>query len=441
MKSSEIGDTLEDAFHQHLIDQLNQSQPVFGLYPPGNCKIYKKKKYYCAERKGNVEFDVVIEVFRNCASDPHLYVIFECKNYKAGIPESRVTDFSDKLGRLFLHKAKGILVISSRLQKGAESIARSRGMGIVKFDANGIDVIAERKGHSIFEPNFIEAQIYKSDSPLKSLKFSACYDGRFYDSIHQLIYSFDPKSSEDDNNYQNFAKVPFIPEKTLKKTSAEILEKIRYEFGPVDVERICKILKIKLRYTEKIVLDIDGKSVLGFVDFRKSIIAINRNYDRHQERFTIAHEVGHFCLQHDKYLSSENIIESDILELSGSESNFNYGRLEIQANIFASYLLLPDEKFISKFFEFCSLLGIRDRGFGLIYVDDQAVNLHLYIDVTMRLSEYFDVSQTAVEIKLRNLGLINDQRSKLRKLGTHPIFRTELTSHGGLKFEVQRASA
>ncbi len=60
--STSKGDKLEDEFHQYLLDQQIHGELVFGAYPPENCRIYKKKEYYCREREANVEFDVVLEL-------------------------------------------------------------------------------------------------------------------------------------------------------------------------------------------------------------------------------------------------------------------------------------------------------------------------------------------------------------------------------------------
>jgi hypothetical protein len=124
-----------------------------------------------------VEFDVVIELFRNGRSTPHSYVVFECKNYSGSIPELYVNDFSLKLSRTFRHAAKGVLVISSRLQSGAENVARHSKMGIVKFDEHGFEIIADRKVRPFIEHSFAQKQIFESEKPVKSLKFSAIYNG------------------------------------------------------------------------------------------------------------------------------------------------------------------------------------------------------------------------------------------------------------------------
>ena len=140
MNSSKKGDELEDAFFDFLVEQQRREELVYGLYPSNRCKIFKKKSYPCKERGAKVQFDIVVELYREGRTEASSCVVFECKNYRGGIPETCVTDFSDKLGRVFKHAHKGVLVVSSRLQSGADSLARSRSLGIVKYDQTGLDV-------------------------------------------------------------------------------------------------------------------------------------------------------------------------------------------------------------------------------------------------------------------------------------------------------------
>ncbi|WP_366524139.1 ImmA/IrrE family metallo-endopeptidase [uncultured Ruegeria sp.] len=44
---------------------------------------------------------------------------------------------------------------------------------------------------------------------------------------------------------------------------------------------------------------------VGSANFSTRSIETYRNDDTNRERFTIAHETGHFCLKHDRYLRSE----------------------------------------------------------------------------------------------------------------------------------------
>lgn len=415
MNSSEKGDKLEDAFYQYLVDQQQAGELVFGVGQPDNFKIYRKKKYYCKVREAYVEFDVVIEIYRAGRPSPHSYVIFECKNYSGSISEVYVNDFTAKIGRLFPNAAKGIMVVSSQLQSGAEQVARNHKIGIVKYDVHGFDIIADRQSPSYLEVSFVKSQFLTADKPAKPLKFSAYYDGEFFGTIDQFLMGLDPNRTIRLERDKKSPSVPFITDDKIKTCAQQILNKIEYEGGRVDLNKICVMLSIDLHYSNQTVQNAVGAPILGSANFNHNIITINVNRNEQQGRFTLAHEIGHFCLGHVKYLSSESIIEMDILLDKERKPFFNYERLELQANIFSSNLLIPDTYFKYKVKNYRDEFDIRNRGHGYIFVDDQPINLTLYHQLMIRLSNHFDVSIAALEFKLLEFEMLNDQRSKFRK--------------------------
>jgi hypothetical protein len=87
------GNHLEESFYAYLKQQQNENRLLYGIYPSDQCRLLRKKKYYCKERERDVEFYVVLEVFRENADKPHLFVVFECKNYTGSVPEKKLQIF------------------------------------------------------------------------------------------------------------------------------------------------------------------------------------------------------------------------------------------------------------------------------------------------------------------------------------------------------------
>lgn len=417
MNTTEKGDRLEDAFHAYLCDQKERGLLVFDLYSPDLCKVYKKKRYYCVERKRDVVFDVVIELFRKGRDLPHSYVVFECKNHARAIQERDVTDFSDKIGRLFQNAIKGVVVVSSSLQSGAENVARSRKMGIVKFSEFGLEVIADRKSTSYVELEFVRSQITRTERHTKSLKFAAYYDGRFFCSVDQFLAHIDPfcvgQASADP--LSSAATVKYIASEQIERTASALLRKISHKAGPTNLGEICSALSINLIRTEQISLDEDGRQILGSANFDRRSILVNEHLNRHRERFTIAHEIGHFCLDHSEFFRSETLVEQDLLNEEGVEGQFNFDRLEHQANLFASALVLPEQDFRDHVDYLRGKWGFVDKGHGYIFVDDQPWNLAPYIQFASDLSSFFDVSVQAIEVRLRKMRLLTDRRTSFKR--------------------------
>jgi len=412
MNTIEKGNKLEDEFYNYLCDQQNRGDFIYGAHAPQRCKIYKKKKYFSKTRDDDVEFDVVIEVYCQGSSKPHMYVVFECKNHKNSIPELYVNDFSIKLNEVFQCASKGVMVISSRLQRGAESTARNRNIGIVKFNKHGLDIIAERKGGIRAESGFVKSQILSEEGNVKSLKFSAYHDGTFFASVDQFLGSLEPNLSADAKHASDKVgkSAPFVSNEQIQQAAQDILRQIGYVSGVVDLEKICSALSIDLTFAEQAVHDADDNPILGSANFDNKSIQIFAHDNKHRERFTIGHEIGHFCLRHDRYLRSETVAESDLSTDSRTDHLFNYERLECQANIFASELLLPAQKLVERIEECRKLLDIRDKGHGHIFVDDQPCNCGPYGILLSDLSSYFEVSMQVIEIKLTKMNMLNDQR-------------------------------
>lgn len=414
MNTTAKGNKLEDRFYEHLIEQQNSNEPVHDLFIPECCKIYKKKGYFSRDRNGDVELDVTIELFRKGSTERHSIIVFECKNHDSPVQERDIRDFSDKIRDIFPHSAKGVIVTASRLQSGAANVARNRHLGIVKYDEHGFETEVERKGGSLAKNSFIKAQILVDERPARSLKFSAFNDGRFYDSIISFLNSVDPSffGVKEPNPDNTKISIPYLSKEEIRNEAQTVRSLINYKEGAVDLIGLCSELAIGLDFTGKLVKHANGENVLGSAKFDQKIIEINYHENPQRQRFTLAHEIGHFCLGHSKFMRSESIIESDLMADSPNESSFDFDWLEYQANEFASELLLPTRIFEIALNVGKEQLDIKNRGHGEIYVDDQYCNLSDYYQLLQNLSNYFDVSQQAVEVKLRKIGALTDQRTK-----------------------------
>jgi Zn-dependent peptidase ImmA (M78 family) len=114
----------------------------------------------------------------------------------------------------------------------------------------------------------------------------------------------------------------------------------------------------------------DVNAILVYTDSKNSdnpSIYLKKEMPPNRKRFTIAHEIGHFLL-HKK--------EGVKYRINGfSYNNTQYSMEETEANYFAAYLLVPDEK-LSK-----------------------VINI-LGSDVDL-LAEYFGVSKAVIENRLK----------------------------------------
>jgi Zn-dependent peptidase ImmA (M78 family) len=138
---------------------------------------------------------------------------------------------------------------------------------------------------------------------------------------------------------------------------------------PLDVESVARALKIDINYSP---LDNDLSGILRLVDsdnVKKWELIVNSTHHPNRQRYTIAHELGHFCLH--RYAVKEF---KDRIFFRATSSN----PMEWEANDFAGQILMPEEDFKSL---------VRR---GITSVDE--------------LAKEFRVSSLALRIRAKQLG-------------------------------------
>jgi Zn-dependent peptidase ImmA (M78 family) len=95
---------------------------------------------------------------------------------------------------------------------------------------------------------------------------------------------------------------------------------------------------------EEVLENCDGKIILGR---SKAIIKVNSGIQfEGRKRFVIAHEIGHLIMH--RHLQIADDLSSNFDMFSGIEETLKMGIQEVEANEFASELLMPQNAFISE---------------------------------------------------------------------------------------------
>jgi len=163
-------------------------------------------------------------------------------------------------------------------------------------------------------------------------------------------------------------------ERIITKAS-DLLEKYEMAIAPpIDLEVICKgenisIYAIDLSELEKK----HERTVSGvlLVKEQEKTIVVNKNDVPERQRFTVAHELGHYFLHFDKNSSEENVL----ISFRGERNKEEY-----QADMFAAELLMPEE-----------LLRTRYEDLAVPYVST--------------LAKQFNVSSAAMRYRLDTLNM------------------------------------
>jgi len=149
-----------------------------------------------------------------------------------------------------------------------------------------------------------------------------------------------------------------------------VLEKYWDGKLPIDVDSIAKRIGIIFKSNDALTDDESGYIRLS--EDGKVICVINENHSKTRQRFTTAHEIGHFVLGH---LNGKKKLYRDAKNVNVLDSR------EVEANNFAAQLLMPDT--------------IIDF---LIYEEN--------LTSVAKLARKFNVSEDSMRYRLKNLGLI-----------------------------------
>lgn len=147
---------------------------------------------------------------------------------------------------------------------------------------------------------------------------------------------------------------------------------------PVDLIAIARHYGIRVEYP-----DLED-TVSGMLLMRNGriVIGVNENHADTRQRFTMAHELGHYFLH--KNAGSIFVDEKKVL-FRNSQSSDGTLLQEIHANAFAAALLMPEEQ-IKRYAR-------------------KMIDLEIEADLAVwRLAETFQVSEEAMRRRLINLG-------------------------------------
>lgn len=128
----------------------------------------------------------------------------------------------------------------------------------------------------------------------------------------------------------------------LEDVSPEIVasrvrqETLVYDNVPVDLETICNLLDIKIKYIDLV----DSVGLAESDSDGSAVIYIQNGMGGGITRFTIAHELGHWVM-HYKHEEVKRELHNDLNPFRKSLKN----RFETEANAFASALLFPNAPF------------------------------------------------------------------------------------------------
>lgn len=161
-----------------------------------------------------------------------------------------------------------------------------------------------------------------------------------------------------------FADIEITPQNQKISSAEELLETCKITTFPVDLNIILKHLNLSV---EELTLT---NELSGSLDIVNKKICLEKSHSQTRKNFTIAHELGHYCLHQEVADKFEDKI---FFRSSVTDEH------EFQANNFAGELLMPKEEFLKQ--------------------------IKAGVKTIQKLADYFNVSTLAVRVRAKQLNL------------------------------------
>jgi Zn-dependent peptidase ImmA (M78 family) len=159
---------------------------------------------------------------------------------------------------------------------------------------------------------------------------------------------------------------------------------------PVNVDAFASQLHIDVMY-EALEQDVSGMMVTR--EDGSVVIVVNQEHAENRQRFSVAHELGHYFLHRDIspiFVDSKKVFYRDGVAAGGTNPQ------EIEANAFAAELLMPESKIRELFPDRLSLMDMD-------------------MDMVDYAAKLFKVSTAAVSFRLIRLGLLEAEEQDRSK--------------------------
>ena len=171
-----------------------------------------------------------------------------------------------------------------------------------------------------------------------------------------------------------------IRKKRIETLVADILRECDVNEPPIDVESIAEKHGLMIDF-QPLQSDLSG---FLFHDEQHAVIGVNSSHPKVRQRFTIAHELGHFFLHQSDPLHVDRAVHAKFRnDLSKQGTDLD----EIEANLFAAELLMP-RMMVAQDLHQIDVVDILDDGFF------------------NELARRYNVSTQALLLRLMNLGYI-----------------------------------
>lgn len=360
---------------------------------------FYKKKYKSKLTLADIEIDISIETVDPGTEELELLTLIECKDYSSSISVDKIRDFQKRIEEIGAQK--GYFFTTSNFQSGARLLAKANRIGLVVVDTDdNLQWLARRIAiRNRYEVDSDVINTIIGQTTERHYGFAAegkrCYTN-MYDFIHDELGI----------PIRQAFTINYISDEAILNIIYDKLQLSQSEHKTISDDELLKFISWQGYSIKTVFL---SNKVLGEVDFESKEVRVSNTLAKGNPRwrFTLAHELGHIILHSDSICQSEiNAIEDayDDEALDVEISDETIKRMEIQANSFASQLLIPEDAIKVEYYLLFKEKGIRN--FPYLHIDAQPCNIKMLHWFLSKLAIRFNVSKSAIEKRLIGLGFL-----------------------------------
>lgn len=414
MNTTEKGNRLEDKLYEILADLIERDE--FEDYKKECLSLYKKPVYYSDTREDNIEFDVAIEVSdpkKKETHKPRHTLIFECKNYNKPVNVNAVERFVKQTEDIVksVGNVKPIFVTNVGVTKNAENYLKNNGCGYILLPDNQetmeLDWIFQRSTslyNSITEYEKEARQTLYTGILPKQYQLCCLNDNYIGYDIYLFIQDILTSLQSKKNKTIIYPKIPYYSHDDIEL----LAQKIRQDNTNLGMDFLQDLIQLEQEKTGLFVEFCSNHQSgrLGSICFKQNHIKIYLQQNPYRNIFTLAHELAHYYLNHGQFLKKE-YVTAQHFNINTNIRNAELAKLEYQANMLASCLLMPKDKISLDVLELLKILNMKNKGFGMIYLDEQDCNIQNFMKISQSLSAKYSVSIEALKIRLQGLNILH----------------------------------
>lgn len=399
MNTTAKGNTFENKIYNYFLSLLGNDQ--LGFASKKNSQIFQHKKYD-TDTSRKIEFDITIEVSNPLSKDDgwSSLVVIECKNYNHKVDISDFDEFESKLRNVSGSSIKGIFVTTKGFSRTQIEKAKKEHIALIVFSENEKNWIVSRDINRTSE-KIMPILLGDNSVGIQPIIYN---DGTFC-SIVDLLLSLGIKIEE-----SKIATIPYYKEEEIKQIANQTYKDCLPLNDDIAGEILCK------RFPEyRILFENHPIGILGILSFKDKTLTLSEELklDINRMHFTIAHELGHLILH-------KPLISNQLCELSDYDVNSTpimsdeiVTRMEIQADLFASFLIIPELEFNREVRKLFTDLSITT---GRLFLDHQSCNQQDVSYCINKLVLKFNVSYEAIKMRLIKENLLKIDRHQPKRL-------------------------